>query len=162
MLYHTSPDVIPSVRKGLFGLAVCFSSSPYFMCRNPDSAWVYRLDTDGLTWIDAGHIFYDDAWEKAMPVVGAIMARLGVDENEARDLLDQTTDLLSVTNGMTGFTDADMENDFWLQWQRYEAAVLMGYDGVEQRDEQGAMWMFSVEKIVSQTPVRYAEWVPYE
>ncbi|OON34724.1 hypothetical protein BTJ39_23200 [Izhakiella australiensis] len=106
MLYHTSPEIITSIKNGLFGQAVCFSASPYFMSKNPDSAWVYNLDTDAL-------------------------------------------------NSGTDFA----EDDFWLQRQRYDAAMLIGYDGVEQRDEQ---WMFSLEKIVAQKPVRYAEWSPFE
>lgn len=157
MLYHTSSEIITTVKKGLFGKAVCFSSSPYFMCTNPSKAYVYSLETNGLKIIEAGHIFFDENWERAMPVVASLMERLTVNEDTARDLLDQTTDLSDLKED-TSIEGNFIENDFWLQGQRYEAATLMGYDGIEQRDEQGAMWMLSVETILSQTPVLYSEW----
>lgn len=164
MLYHTSPEIITTVKNGLFDRAVCFASSPYIMGKHPESTWVYCLDADSLNVIAAECIFYDESWEQVMPIVADIQARLGVDEETARNLLDQTIDTIDLCDSMphTDIGSNFIEHDFWLQGQRYAAAVLMGYDGITQRDETGTMWMFSVETILNQTPVLYSEWEPYE
>lgn len=160
MLYHTSPQIIDTVKNGLFGRAVCFASSPYIMGKYSDTTWVYCLDATDLNVIEATSIFYDASWEKVMPVVADIQEYLEVDEETARNLLDQTIDFFDLHTDITDTSiDYDaIEKDFWLQGQRYIAAVLMGYDGIEQRDEQGSMWMFAVDTILNQTPVPYSEW----
>ena len=163
MLYHTSPQIIDTVKNGLFGRAVCFASSPYIM-EKPESTWIYCLDVDSLNVIAAERIFFDESWQQVIPIVSDIQERLGVDEETAMNLLDQTIDTIDLCDNVP-HTDIDsdfIENDFWLQGKRYAAAVLMGYDGVTQRDETGTMWMFSVETIIDQIPIRYSEWEPYE
>ena len=42
---------------------------------------------------------------------------------------------------LTGDPLADAENDWWLQGKRGECAVTMGFDGCEDRDEQGTVYI---------------------
>lgn len=146
MIYHTSPKIITEAKDGLFGEAICFAISPYSLSWH-GPRFIYSVDREDFSFIEASHIFFDDAWELATPIVELIMDRFTVDADTARELLDQTTELTRLDVG-----EFDWDDDFWIQQQRYEAAKLMGYDGVIQNDEQGAMYMLSVEHIINLTP----------
>lgn len=158
MIYHTSPHLIENIYDGLFGKAICFASSPYFMSVNPMECWIYSIELTDLNILEANHIFYDENSALCESVVIEIMNKFNIDRNQACDLLDQTIDYKDLFSEQY-FLEYNFEDDFWLQLQRYNAALLMGYDSIEQKDEQGTMWMLSIEKIINQKPIKYKDWL---
>lgn len=145
MIYHTSPKLITTVESGLFGEAVCFASSPYFMSSDPSTAYIYSVDLDGLNIVEECHFAYEERSDLLAPFISQIMDLANVDEDTAMDIL-------SGRDNVDQYTDFDIDASFEVQSIKFAAAVALGYDGVETVDEQGAMWMLHVSTIVNQTP----------
>lgn len=123
-MYHTSPSQIEKGSINKFGIAgdcLFFSSEIYRM--SEASAFVYEADFDCI----ATSQLYDEA------IVAEIAARFDVDADTAESLLD----------GHENEWDhgADGEDSWWLQGKRGECAVKMGYDGCEDEDEQGTVYI---------------------
>lgn len=153
MIYHTSPAVITKENKfGLFGSALCFSSNRYVMTA-ADAVVVYSLDLENLNIIEECAFSYlenDSDIKKLYPVIAEIAETFSTDSDTARDLLDGSKNENDLDSDFD--TDEMLEKSFWLQKTKYEAARLLGFDGVETVDEQGAMWMLPASMIVNQTP----------
>ena len=123
-MYHTSPNKIESGTINPFGAAgecLFFSDEVYSM--SVGKVFVYEAEFD---CIRASHLEDDK-------IIAQIGARFSVDEDTAEGLLD----------GSESEWDygADAEDSWWLQGKRGECAVKMGYDGCEDKDEQGTVYI---------------------
>lgn len=138
-LFHTSPEKIEHISQdGLFGDFLCFAASPYFMTQ-ADNPVVYRIELADDEVIEAASFFYHDDYALLDGVVAKVMEMVGCDEDTAQDLLSGKASLLDVAD------EFDPEQDFEIQRLQGEAARALGFRAVETVDEQGAMWLVSME-----------------
>lgn len=125
-MIHTSPVEIKEGMINDFGIAgscLFFSDdSIYQMSRA--SIYVYEAS---FNCVPAWQLYDEE-------IVAEIAARFGVDEDTAEALLDATKN-----EWYLDVCDADLS--WWLQGKRGECAVRMGYDGCEDDDEQGTVYI---------------------
>ena len=122
-MFHTSPVKIEKINKhGVAGDCLFFSDDVYVMGAS-SSVYVYEAD---FNCVRASQL-HDDQ------IVAQIAARFGVDEDTAESLLDGSEN--EWNHG------ADADESWWLQGKRGECAVKMGYDGCEDEDEQGTVYI---------------------
>ena len=123
-MIHSSPR---EIKKGMidhFGIAgdcLFFSKDVYRM--SEASTYIYRADFDCIPV----RYLYDEG------IIAEIAERFSVDEDTAESLLDG--------RGNVWDHGADGEDGWWIQGKRGECAVRMGYDGCEDRDEQGIVFI---------------------
>lgn len=123
-MYHTSPNIIKEGLIDDFGVAgscLFFSDRVYQM--SPVSIYVYEAD---FNCIEAFELYDEE-------IIAEIAEKFEVDLDVAEKLLDH-----SETEWNHG---ADAESSWWLQGKRGECAVKMGYDGCEDEDEQGTVYI---------------------
>lgn len=123
-MYHTSPTKIEKGminHGGIAGDCLFFSDDVYQM--SDAAVYVYEADFD---CISACNLEDDE-------IIAEIAEKFGVDSDTAEGLLD----------GSESEWDygADAEDSWWLQGKRGECAVKMGYDGCEDEDEQGTVYI---------------------
>ncbi|WP_417762193.1 hypothetical protein [Shewanella sp.] len=124
-MFHTSPNKIEvgSINKfGIAGSCLFFSDDVYRMSN--ESSFTYEADFD---CIRASRLEDED-------ITNEIVEKFGVDFDTACSLLDAS---VSEWN----FECCDGELSWWLQGKRGECAVKMGYDGCEDEDEQGTVYI---------------------
>ena len=120
-MYHTSPQPITEINSfGIAGDCLFFSDSVYSL---GESAVVYEADFDCV----AASQLADDE------IIAEIADRFNVDVDTAESLLDGSEN--EWDHG------ADADDSWWLQGKRGECAVKMGYDGCEDTDEQGRVYI---------------------
>ena len=123
-MYHTSPNKIEAGSINAFGIAgdcLFFSDDVYSM--SAGEVVVYEADFDCVR----ASMLEDEE------IISEIADRFNVDSDIAESLLD----------GSESEWDhgADAEGSWWLQGKRGECAVKMGYDGCEDEDEQGTVYI---------------------
>ena len=126
-MYHTSPNKITEGTINEFGVAgdcLFFSDDIYKM--SAATVYVYEADFD---CIPACKLEDDE-------IIAEIAERFGVDTDAAESLLDASENEWD--------HDCDAEDSWWLQGKRGECAVKMGYDGCEDIDEQGTVYIVPV------------------
>ncbi|TMP20639.1 hypothetical protein [Pseudoalteromonas ruthenica] len=124
-MYHTSPNKIEDGminQLGVAGSCLFFSDNVYVMTAS-DTVYVYEADFD---CIRASQLHDEE-------IIEQIAAYFDVDAEIAEGLLDG-----SVSNWDYR---SDSDSSWWLQGKRGECAVKMGYDGCEDEDEQGAVYI---------------------
>lgn len=124
-MYHTSPNKIEagSINKqGIAGSCLFFSDDVYQMSES--SIYVYEADFDCVRASE----LYDEE------IVSRIAERFNCDEEDAERLLDGRANEWD-------FDGCDGYDSWWLQGMRGECAVKMGYDGCEDEDEQGTVYI---------------------
>lgn len=135
-LFHTSPTKIESISKfGTFDDCLFFSNEVYEM--SACETIVYSIDASNMSFIDASDLHDDE-------VISEIAERFEIDLDAAESLLDGSG---SVWNHSFGDADAD----WFIQARRGECAKKMGFDGCEDQDEQGTVYiipMFGRESIL--------------
>lgn len=123
-MYHTSPVKIEKGSINKFGVAgdcLFFSSEIYRM--SAASIYVYEADFNCVIVSE----LHDEE------IISDIASYFSVDEEIAESLLDGSEN--EWAHG------ADGEDSWWLQGKRGECAVKMGYDGCEDGDEQGTVYI---------------------
>lgn len=140
-LYHTSPNEITTVTKnGRFGEFLFFSSAEYVMTAG---AYVtYSLNIDKYSFIDAGHIFYDESAGILADLVAELADRIGCSESDAESLIDESKSVFDIDCAVEAEDLADAAWD--VQHFTARAAKLLGYDGVRVTDEQGTAYMIDM------------------
>ena len=129
-MVHTSPNKIESgsINKyGITGSCLFFSSEVYTMTASK-TVYVYEAD---FNCVKASEL-YDEA------IISRIAEYFGCDHELAESLLDGSESEWSQEFTCTG------EDSWWLQGMRGECAVKMGYDGCEDEDEQGTVYIVPV------------------
>lgn len=121
-MYHTSPEKISSINNdGVAGRCLFFSDDVYVMTAS-DIYYVYEMNEENLEFVRASQL-YDEK------IVAEIAEYFGCDEELAESLLDASE------------IEWLQEASWWLQGKRGECAVKMGYDGCEDLDEQGTVYI---------------------
>jgi hypothetical protein len=124
-MYHTSPNKIEAGTintTGVAGSCLFFSDDVYVMTAS-DTVFTYEADFDCVRVSQ----LHDDE------IIAEIAEFFGVDLEVAESLLDGSEN--EWAHG------ADAEGSWWLQGKRGECAVKMGYDGCEDEDEQGTVYI---------------------
>lgn len=125
-MFHTSPTKITKStinNNGIAGSCLFFSDDVYQMSAN--SVYVYEAD---FNCVDASEL-YDDK------IIEDISRYFDCNKELAEALLDASE------NEWNQEFDCDAEDSWWLQGKRGECAVKMGYDGCEDVDEQGTVYI---------------------
>lgn len=123
-MFHTSPNKIEHGtinNDGIAGSCLFFSDDIYRM--SEASIYVYEADFNCIR----ANKLHDET------IIRDISDRFNVDVEIAESLLDGSEN--EWNHG------ADGELSWWLQGKRGECAVNMGYDGCEDEDEQGTVYI---------------------
>lgn len=121
-MFHTSPSKEIKVdNNGIAGSCLFFSDDVYQM--SAASVYVFEADFD---CVRASQLHDEE-------IISEIAERFDVDSDTAEGLLD----------GRENEWDhgADGDDSWWLQGKRGECAVKMGFDGCEDSDEQGVVYI---------------------
>lgn len=142
-LFHTSPESISKInRSGLFDSFLCFSSDVYVMTAG--DYVVYGIDQDESQIIEAGSMFYQEgSYETLLPIVMKVMKRFGVTEEEAIELLDETSSVYDI-EGLAERHEISSEDLWWRQLQTAICAKMLGYQGCLMTDEQGGVYFIDM------------------
>lgn len=139
-LFHTSPVEITKIDNvGRFGSFLFFSAHVYTMTAG--EYVTYGLDVEEDSIIEAGQLFYHDGAEKLVPLVAELAARLGVDEEIAEALIEESTSIYDI-DGIDSEDAADVSWD--VQHFTARAARILGYRGVKVEDEQGTAYLIDM------------------
>ncbi|WP_158658379.1 hypothetical protein [Achromobacter sp. AONIH1] len=140
-LFHTSPSEISSIgTAGRFGSFLFFSGHVYNMTAG--ESVVYGLEIDEAAIIEAGQLFFHADAEKLAPLVAELAHRLGVDEDDAEALIEESQSVYDV-DGIEAEDAADASWD--VQHYTARAAALLGFRGVAINDEQGTAYMIDMQ-----------------
>ena len=140
-LFHTSPEAIAEIHdNGRFGQFLFFSDEVYVMTAGDYTVHSIEIDEDDI--IEAGQLFYHEDAEKLAGLVAQVMEMVGCDEDTAEELISQHQDVHSIECDIEPEDLADASWD--IQRITAEAALVLGYRGVEVEDEQGAAYMIAV------------------
>lgn len=126
-MYHTSSNEITEGtinNLGIAGDCLFFSDKIYVMTAS-DTVYVYEAD---FNCIRASQL-HDEA------IISEIAEYFGCDKDLAESLLDASE------NEWDQDFDCDSDSSWWLQGKRGQCAVRMGYDGCEDEDEQGTVYI---------------------
>lgn len=124
-MFHTSPNKIVNGMinsNGVAGDCLFFSDEVYVMAVSGD-VYVYEADFD---CVRASQLHDEE-------IILEIAQYFDVDSDTAESLLDGSEN--EWDHG------ADGEDSWWLQGKRGQCAVKMGYDGCEDEDEQGTVYI---------------------
>lgn len=124
-MIHTSPKKIEEGTINSYGVAgdcLFFSDSVYVMTKSP-SYFVYEADFNCVP----AYKLHDEE------IIAEIAEKFDVDADTAESLLDASEN--EWNHG------ADADSSWWLQGKRGECAVKMGFDGCEDEDEQGTVYI---------------------
>lgn len=123
-MFHTSPEKIEKIRStGMAGDCLFFSSGLYSMGR---CNFVYEADFECIDVDDLEDNTNSD-------IVAEIAEMFNTDQDTAFDLLCARESEFDL--------GADAEKSWWLQGKRGEAAKNQGFDGCEDTDEQGTVYI---------------------
>ena len=126
-MYHTSPNKITKGMinaNGVAGDCLFFSDNIYVMTSSA-TYYVYEADFNCV----AASQLHD------VEIINQIAERFDCDSDLAASLLD------SSENEFNQSFDVDAEDSWWLQGMRGKCAVAMGFDGCEDEDEQGTVYI---------------------
>jgi len=125
-MYHTSPTEITEIKDSVFGGCagdcLFFSDSIYKMTASPEF-YVYEAH---FNCVDVSEL-----WDEE--IINEIAQEFGVDLDTAESLLDGSQHESDYSN--------DVEKSYWLQGMRGQCGKKMGFDGCEDTDEQGAVYI---------------------
>ena len=124
-MYHTSPNLILDGtihNAGIAGSCIFFSDDVYYM--SEQSIFVYEAE---FNCVGVGELYDPD-------IISEIQHTFNVCVDIAERLLDGSDNEWNheITDG---------ELSWWLQGKRGECAVIMGFDGCEDIDEQGTVYI---------------------
>ncbi|KZX78271.1 hypothetical protein A3715_19595 [Oleiphilus sp. HI0009] len=123
-MFHTSPNKIEEGTINNFGIAqdcLFFSDEIYRM--SDAAVYVYEADFD---CVSASQLHDEE-------IISEIAEKFNVSTDIAESLLDA-----SESEWEHG---ADADSSWWLQGKRGECASKMGFDGCEDEDEQGCVYI---------------------
>jgi hypothetical protein len=126
-VYHTSPNKIIEGYINSYGVAgscLFFSDDIYVMTAS-NSYYVYKAEFNCIR----------SSQLQDKKIISDISEYFGCSEELAESLLDGSE------NEWCQDFDCDGDSSWWLQGKRGECAVKMGYDGCEDEDEQGTVYI---------------------
>ena len=124
-MYHTSPNKIESGTINSFGIAgdCLFFSNDVYATTAASELYVYEADFSTVSC----SMLYDEC------ICNDIANRFNVDVDTAERLLDGR-------ESEWDYSD-DADDSWWLQGKRGQCAKAMGYDGAQDADEQGVVYI---------------------
>lgn len=126
ILYHTSPNEITTINRfGLFDDCLFFSNDVYQM--SACDVIVYSIDASEMSFAHVSDLY--DAH-----IIDDIAENFGIDSVLAEALLDDRSSVWD-------YAFASGEAVWYIQAKRGECAKAMGFDGCEDRDEQGTVYI---------------------
>lgn len=136
-LFHTSPAKIDKITtSGRFGEFLFFSDRVYVMTAG--SFQTYKLELSEEDVIPANRLFWHDDAEKLQPLVAELAARLGVSEEDAEALIEESKS----AHDIDSIEPEDAADASWdVQLFTARAAKALGYRAVQVSDETGYSWM---------------------
>lgn len=138
ILFNTSYEAKIVVNtSSLYDEFLFFTASPYIM--STSETYTFEIEVDDAQIIAAPSLWYKDNWEDAKGFIEELMARLGIDEDTAMGLLDESIPLEDLELGIE-LEDMD-EESCNIQRLTARCAKAMGYIGVEVTDEHGTSYM---------------------
>ena len=137
MIYHTSPSAITKPQKfGRFGEFVFFSADVYSMTEAANTV-VYGIDESQLNIVEACSMAYIENFDViCADIINDVAEMFDVDFDTAHDIL--------IEKESEWDYDCDAEKSWDRQKLTAKAAKMMGFDGVQVEDEQGAAYMISI------------------
>ena len=137
MIYHTSPTAISKPQKfGRFGEFIFFSVDVYAMTESANPV-VYGIDEDILNIVEACSMAHIENFDViCADIINDAAAMFDVDFDTAHDILTERVSEWDY--------DCDAEKSWDRQKLTAKAAKLIGFDGVQVEDEQGAAYMISI------------------
>lgn len=137
-LYHTSSQLIEEIYDSeLFGKALFFSERRYYMSEN--SNYVYTVEIDDNLIIEASSLFYHEYAKKLDSVVNFLAGKLDIALEDAESLLDCSLSGCDL--------DLDMGDSWLLQKLSLQCAQILGFKGVELKDESGISYLVSIKDV---------------
>ncbi|WP_299314222.1 hypothetical protein [uncultured Halomonas sp.] len=137
-LIHTSPAPITEINGfGRFGEFLFFAGGEYVMTAGDHIAYAIEIDDSDI--IVAEQLFFHEDAEKLSGLVEKVMQMVGCDEDAAEELIAQREDVHNIDTDIEPEDLADISWD--IQRITGEAAVLLGFRGVEMEDEQGRAYL---------------------
>lgn len=140
-LIHTSPAAIAKINSfGRFGEFLFFVSGEYVMTAGDHIA--YAIEVDDSDIIYAERLFFHEDADKLSGLVEKVIQMVGCDEYTAEELIAQREDVHGID---TDIEPEDMADTSWdIQRIAGEAAVILGFRGVEMEDEQGRTYLINM------------------
>lgn len=139
-LFHTSPAEIKEITTlGRFGEFLFFSESEYVTTAG--EYITYRTDLADNQVIEAGQLFYHENASKLESLVAELAGHLGIDEDDAEALIEESKSVFDL-DIMEPEDAADLSWDIQLFTAR--AAKILGFRGVQVKDEQGTAYMIDM------------------
>lgn len=139
-LFHTSPSEITKIDEtGRFGSFLFFSNHVYQMAAGPVVTYSVEMDEDSI--IEAGQLFYHEDAEKMESLVAELAERLGVDEDIAEALIEESKSVYDL-DCINSEDAADLSWD--VQHFTARAARILGFRGVKVEDEQGTAYLIDM------------------
>lgn len=126
-MYHTSPQIITNGlinNYGIAGSSLFFSDKIYIMSQR-ETYYVYEAN---FNCIHVSQLYNKE-------IIEEIASYFECNEELAESLLD------AKENEWLQEFECSSENSWWLQGKRGQCAVEMGYDGCEDLDEQGVVYI---------------------
>jgi hypothetical protein len=127
-MYHTSPNRIEAgTIKSWYGVAgdCLFFADDIYVMTQANEYYIYEAH---FYCVRASELYDND-------IVVEIAERFLCDQELAESLLDASAD------GWEQEFEFTAEDSWWLQGKRGECAVAMGYDGCEDTDEHGRVYI---------------------
>lgn len=126
-MFHTSPEEIKegTINKNRTAGDCLFFSDDVYVMTASNKYYVYEAEFDCVSVSQ----LYDEE------IINDISKYFDCDGELAESLLD------SSESEFNQDFDCDGEDSWWLQGKRGECAVKMGYDGCEDTDEQGTVYI---------------------
>ncbi|MDR0226727.1 MAG: hypothetical protein LBI66_09915 [Burkholderiaceae bacterium] len=136
-LFHTSPVKIDKIHtSGRFGEFLFFSDRVYVMTAGSFETYKLELNDDDV--IRASRLFFHEDAEKLQPLVTELAARLGVSEEDAEALIEESKS----AHDIDSIEPEDAADASWdVQLFTARAAKALGYRAVQVSDETGFSWM---------------------
>lgn len=138
-IYHTSPIEITEINCfGTYRTGLCFSDKIYLMTQCQDFK-IYRIDSNKLKILDISEVAYsEDLIYKALDYLEKFYDDLRLES--AEELLEAISEKHDISK-----YDFDSDDHNLLQKLGLDIAIILGYDGCELYDEQGAMYLIDMK-----------------
>lgn len=125
-LFHTSPNEITKINKfGNFFDCLFFSTSIYEM--SACKTITYSIDASEMNFVHASKLHSEE-------IITEIAEKFDIDMDFSESLLDSSESIWDYEFG-------DAESDWYIQAQQGLCAKEMGFDGCENIDEQGIVYI---------------------
>lgn len=137
--YHTSMERVITPVEQAYGKWLFFGGDVYWC--NGLSSFFHAVEIDDSRIIEASMLWYEDDTSALAPIVADVMRVIGVDEETACDLLDESTTVDDIAGDLDMDSMDVIDNNIYMQKMTANASEALGYLGVAITDENGTSYM---------------------